>query len=86
MITVASAHHCARVIELHRISKVEVLAELFWYPATEGHCVAAMRGGETDAADRTPAEGVEHVFVIGTLVLEDGVPTGAAPGRALSRG
>lgn len=40
----------------------------------------------TYAAGRTPAEGVDHVLVNGTLVLEDGQPTGATPGRALRRG
>jgi N-acyl-D-amino-acid deacylase len=39
----------------------------------------------TYAAGRTPAEGVEHVLVNGTLVLENGEPTGATPGRALRR-
>lgn len=40
----------------------------------------------TYAAGRTPAEGVDHVLVNGMLVLEDGQPTGATPGRALRRG
>jgi N-acyl-D-amino-acid deacylase len=40
----------------------------------------------TYAAGRTLAEGVHHVLVNGTLVLENGVPTGATPGRALRRG
>ena len=40
----------------------------------------------TYAAGRTPAEGVDHVLVNGTLVLENGEPTGATPGRALRRG
>jgi N-acyl-D-amino-acid deacylase len=40
----------------------------------------------TYAAGRTTAEGVDHVVVNGTLVLEDGEPTGATPGRALRRG
>ncbi len=40
----------------------------------------------TYAAGRTLAEGVEHVLVNGTLVLENGEPTGATPGRALRRG
>lgn len=35
---------------------------------------------------RALAEGVDHVFVNGTLVLENGEPTGATPGRALRRG
>ncbi len=35
---------------------------------------------------RALAEGVEHVFVNGTLVLEHGKATGATPGRALRRG
>jgi N-acyl-D-amino-acid deacylase len=39
----------------------------------------------TYAAGRTPAEGVDHVLVNGTLVLENGTPTGATPGRALRR-
>ena len=40
----------------------------------------------TYAAGRSPAEGVEHVLVNGTIVLKDGEPTGATPGRALRRG
>jgi N-acyl-D-amino-acid deacylase len=40
----------------------------------------------TYAAGRTPAEGVDHVLVNGTLVLAHGEPTGATPGRALRRG
>lgn len=40
----------------------------------------------TYAAGRTLAEGVDHVLVNGTLVLEHGTPTGATPGRALRRG
>jgi N-acyl-D-amino-acid deacylase len=40
----------------------------------------------TYAAGRTPAEGVDHVLVNGTLVLEDGEATGATPGRGLRRG
>jgi N-acyl-D-amino-acid deacylase len=40
----------------------------------------------TYAAGRTLAEGVEHVLVNGTLVLENSEPTGATPGRALKRG
>ena len=40
----------------------------------------------TYAAGRTLAEGVEHVLVNGTMVLKDGEPTGATPGRALRRG
>jgi N-acyl-D-amino-acid deacylase len=40
----------------------------------------------TYAAGRTLAEGVDHVVVNGTLVLENGAPTGATPGRALRRG
>ena len=40
----------------------------------------------TYAAGRTLASGVDHVLVNGTLVLENGEPTGATPGRALRRG
>jgi N-acyl-D-amino-acid deacylase len=40
----------------------------------------------TYAAGRTPAEGVDHVLVNGTVVLENAEPTGATPGRALRRG
>ncbi len=40
----------------------------------------------TYAAGRTLAEGVDHVLVNGTLVLVNGEPTGATPGRALRRG
>jgi N-acyl-D-amino-acid deacylase len=39
----------------------------------------------TYEAGRTPAEGVDHVVVNGTLALENGEPTGATPGRALRR-
>lgn len=39
----------------------------------------------TYEAGRTLAEGVDHVLVNGTLVLENGEPTGATPGRALRR-
>jgi N-acyl-D-amino-acid deacylase len=47
---------------------------------------AAVIDRSTYAAGRTLAEGVDHVLVNGTLVLEDGEPTGATPGRALRRG
>jgi len=40
----------------------------------------------TYAQGRALAEGVDHVLVNGTLVLENGEPTGATPGRALRRG
>lgn len=40
----------------------------------------------TYAAGRTLADGVDHVLVNGTIVLKDGEPTGATPGRALRRG
>jgi N-acyl-D-amino-acid deacylase len=40
----------------------------------------------TYANGRAPAEGVDHVIVNGTIVLQDGEPTGATPGRALRRG
>jgi N-acyl-D-amino-acid deacylase len=40
----------------------------------------------TYAAGRTLAEGVDHVVVNGQLALENGVATGATPGRALRRG
>lgn len=40
----------------------------------------------TYGAGRTLAEGVDHVLVNGTLVLENGEATGATPGRALRRG
>ena len=47
---------------------------------------ATVTDRSTYAAGRTPAEGVDHVLVNGTLVLENGNPTGATPGRALRRG
>jgi N-acyl-D-amino-acid deacylase len=40
----------------------------------------------TYADGRAFAEGVDHVIVNGTIVLENGEPTGATPGRALRRG
>jgi N-acyl-D-amino-acid deacylase len=40
----------------------------------------------TYALGRLEAEGMAHVLVNGRLVLEDGEPTGATPGRALRRG
>jgi hypothetical protein len=33
-------------VQVHRISKVKVLAGVLWHPVTEGNCVAARRGGE----------------------------------------
>jgi N-acyl-D-amino-acid deacylase len=39
----------------------------------------------TYEAGRTPAEGVDHVVVNGTLALENREPTGATPGRPLRR-
>jgi N-acyl-D-amino-acid deacylase len=47
---------------------------------------ATVSDRSTYAAGRTLAEGVDHVLVNGTLVLENGEPTGATPGRALRRG
>ncbi len=47
---------------------------------------ATVTDRSTYAAGRSLAEGVDHVLVNGTLVLENGQPTGATPGRALSRG
>jgi N-acyl-D-amino-acid deacylase len=47
---------------------------------------ATVADRSTYAAGRTLAEGVHHVLVNGTLVLENGTPTGATPGRALRRG
>jgi N-acyl-D-amino-acid deacylase len=47
---------------------------------------ATVTDRSTYAAGRTLAEGVDHVVVNGTLVLENGQPTGATPGRALRRG
>jgi N-acyl-D-amino-acid deacylase len=46
---------------------------------------AAVIDRSSYAAGRTLAEGVDHVLVSGTLVLENGEPTGATPGRALRR-
>jgi N-acyl-D-amino-acid deacylase len=46
---------------------------------------ATLADRSTYAAGRAEAEGVEHVLVNGTLVLEAGEPTGATPGRALRR-
>ena len=45
-----------------------------------------MTDRSTYADGRAPAEGVDHVIVNGTIVLQDGEPTGATPGRALRRG
>src|SRR5215472_10301744 len=47
---------------------------------------ATVTDRSTYAAGRTLAEGVDHVLVGGTFVLENGAPTGATPGRALRRG
>ena len=46
---------------------------------------ATVTDRSTYARGRTDAEGVDHVVVNGTLVLEAGEPTGATPGRALKR-
>jgi len=47
---------------------------------------ATVTDRSTYAAGRSLAEGVDHVLVNGTLVLENGEPAGATPGRALRRG
>jgi N-acyl-D-amino-acid deacylase len=47
---------------------------------------ATITDQSTYAQGRTLAEGVDHVLVNGTMVLEGGEPTGATPGRALRRG
>jgi N-acyl-D-amino-acid deacylase len=47
---------------------------------------AVVTDRSTYRAGRTLAEGVDHVLVNGTLVLENGEPKGATPGRALRRG
>jgi N-acyl-D-amino-acid deacylase len=47
---------------------------------------ATVNDRSTYAAGRTLAEGVDHVLVGGTFVLENGEPTGSTPGRALRRG
>lgn len=47
---------------------------------------ATVADTSTYDAGRSTARGVDHVVVNGTLVLENGGPTGATPGRALRRG
>jgi N-acyl-D-amino-acid deacylase len=47
---------------------------------------AAVTDRSTYASGRTFADGIRHVLVNGTFVLQDGEPTGATPGRALRRG
>lgn len=47
---------------------------------------AAIADRSTYADGRREAEGMAHVLVNGQLVLRDGEPTGATPGRALRRG
>jgi N-acyl-D-amino-acid deacylase len=47
---------------------------------------ATVTDRSTYAVGRAPAEGVDHVLVNGTIVLENGEPTRATPGRALRRG
>jgi N-acyl-D-amino-acid deacylase len=47
---------------------------------------ASVTDRSTYAAGRTVAEGVDHVLVSGTFVLENCKPTGATPGRAIRRG
>jgi N-acyl-D-amino-acid deacylase len=47
---------------------------------------ATVTDRSTYADGRAHAEGVDHVLVNGTIVLENGEPTGATPGRALRRG
>jgi N-acyl-D-amino-acid deacylase len=46
----------------------------------------SVRSNATYAEPRRFPEGIDHVIVNGTLVVEDGVHTGALPGRALRRG
>ncbi|MGW4643710.1 N-acyl-D-amino-acid deacylase family protein [Sphaerisporangium sp. NPDC004334] len=45
----------------------------------------AVRDAATFDDPRRPAEGISHVLVSGTPVIEHGHPTGALPGRALRR-
>ena len=47
---------------------------------------AVITDRSTYADGRREAEGMAHVLVNGQLVLRDGEPTGATPGRALRRG
>jgi N-acyl-D-amino-acid deacylase len=47
---------------------------------------ATVMDRSTYAAGRSLAEGVDHVLVNGMIVLENGEPMGATPGRALRRG
>jgi N-acyl-D-amino-acid deacylase len=47
---------------------------------------ASVTDRSTYAAGRTLAEGVDHVLVNGTIVLDNGKPTGETPGQALRRG
>ena len=47
---------------------------------------ATVRSNATYDEPRRFPDGIEHVIVNGTLVVEDGAHTGALPGRALRRG
>jgi N-acyl-D-amino-acid deacylase len=47
---------------------------------------ATVRANATYDEPRQFPEGIEHVIVNGTPVVEDGAHTGALPGRALRRG
>jgi N-acyl-D-amino-acid deacylase len=47
---------------------------------------ARVRSNATYEAPRRYPDGIEHVIVNGTLVVEGGIHTGATPGRALRRG
>src|SRR6185369_6437054 len=47
---------------------------------------ATVRSNATYDEPRRFPEGIDHVIVDGTLVVEDGRHTGALPGRALRRG
>jgi N-acyl-D-amino-acid deacylase len=47
---------------------------------------ATVRANATYDEPRRFPDGIEHVIVNGTVVVEDGVHTGATPGRALRRG
>ena len=47
---------------------------------------ATLKDRATFDAPHQYAQGIEHVLVNGTMVVSQGIPTGALPGRALRHG
>ena len=71
-------------LQLHRISKVEVLARAIWCPVTEGNCVAVRRGGEQPEVNDqsvTQVNSIRPAVVASLLVKGEAQMTHGPKGR-----